>query len=97
MVLFFSERWLHHDLNYGLILVMNTEEAINLAGSQAMLARILGVSCAAVLKFKKAGVLPDLRAVQLYAIRPEWFAGRPVPTVGQKFRTKAEANQKAKA
>ena len=77
------------------MMLMNTDEAIKLAGSQAMLARILGVSCAAVLKFRKVGVLPDLRAVQLYAMRPEWFAGRPVPTVGQKFRTKAEGKRKA--
>lgn len=70
---------------------MNTEEAINLAGSPAMLARILGVTNAAVSQFRKSGSLPDIRALQLYTLRPEWFRGRQAPVVRPKVGKKRKA------
>ncbi|GAB3188620.1 Cro/CI family transcriptional regulator [Hydrogenophaga aquatica] len=66
---------------------MKTEEAIQLAGSAATLAKILNVTPSAVTQWRD-GPLPDLRLVQLYAIRPEWFKGRPVPSVRRKVGKK---------
>lgn len=70
---------------------MNTEEAIQLAGSPTMLARILGVTPAAVSQFRKGGDLPDVRALQLYTLRPEWFRGRSAPIVRPKVGKKRKA------
>ena len=67
---------------------MNTNEAIQLAGSAAILAKILNVTPSAVIQWRGRD-LPDLRAVQLYTVRPEWFKGKPVPTV----RSKAQPQQ----
>ena len=67
---------------------MNTNEAIQLAGSAAILAKILNVTPSAVIQWRGRD-LPDLRAVQLYTVRPEWFKGKPVPTVRSKASTKA--------
>jgi hypothetical protein len=61
---------------------MDTKEAINLAGSPSILAKILNVSPSAVTQWRDT--LPDLRVVQLYALRPEWFKGKPVPSVRRK-------------
>ena len=47
-----------------------------------MLARILGVSASAVSQYGED--LPDVRALQLYTLRPEWFLGRPIPVVRPK-------------
>jgi len=69
---------------------MNTEDAIQLAGSAATLAKILNVSQSAVTQWK-GGPLPDLRLVQLYALRPEWFKGKPVPSVRRKVGKKRSA------
>lgn len=47
-----------------------------------MLARILGVSPSAVSQYGEE--LPDVRALQLYTLRPEWFRDRPIPIVKPK-------------
>ena len=70
---------------------MNTETAIKLAGSPSMLARILGVSSAAVSQFRARERLPDVRALQLYMLRPEWFVGLEPPVVRPRA-VKAKAN-----
>jgi hypothetical protein len=49
---------------------MTKEEAIKLAGSQAALARLLGVTRGAVFLWKN---IPPLRIYQLKEIKPEWF------------------------
>jgi predicted transcriptional regulator len=49
---------------------MLKEEAIFKAGSQAALARLLGVTRGAVSQWKH---LPKGRLYQLMVIRPEWF------------------------
>ena len=51
---------------------MTKEEAIKRAGSQAALARILGVSRGAVNQWKQ---MPQGRVYQLMVIKPEWFVG----------------------
>lgn len=72
---------------------MKTQDAIQLAGSPTMLARILGVSPSAVSQY--GDDLPDVRALQLYTLRPEWFTGRPIPVVkpkvGKKRNPEAES------
>ena len=50
---------------------MTKQEAIDLAGSQSKLARLLGVTRGAVFQWK---ALPQGRMYQLMVIRPEWFA-----------------------
>ena len=49
---------------------MTKEQATKLAGSQSELARILGISRAAVSQWSQ---MPQGRVWQLRAIRPEWF------------------------
>jgi predicted transcriptional regulator len=49
---------------------MNKQTAIKLAGSVTALANILGISKAAVSRWKK---VPELRVYQLKVIKPEWF------------------------
>ena len=56
---------------------MKTETAIQLAGSRAKLARLLGVSRAAVTQYKT--VLPPKRINRLREAHPEWFAELPAP------------------
>ncbi|CAB4132269.1 hypothetical protein UFOVP259_9 [uncultured Caudovirales phage] len=59
------------------MLSMNTQTAITLAGSRAKLARLLGVSRAAVTQYK--AVLPPKRINRLREAHPEWFAELPTP------------------
>jgi len=49
---------------------MNKQKAIELAGSPAKLARILGVTRQAVNNWVE---LPKLRVFQLQVLKPEWF------------------------
>jgi len=49
---------------------MDKQTAITLAGSQSELARIFGITRAAVFHWKK---IPRLRIYQLKELRPEWF------------------------
>jgi hypothetical protein len=49
---------------------MDKHKAITLAGSQSELARILGISRAAVNHWK---VIPSGRLYQLMFLKPEWF------------------------
>ena len=56
---------------------MKTETAIQLAGSRAKLARLLGVTRAAVTQYK--AVLPPKRINRLREVHPEWFAELPAP------------------
>ena len=50
--------------------MLTKERAIELAGSQAKLARILGVDRRVVWNWKK---IPQGRIYQLMLLRPEWF------------------------
>jgi DNA-binding transcriptional regulator YdaS (Cro superfamily) len=52
---------------------MSKDDAISKAGSQAALARLLGVTRGAVSQWKN---MPKGRLYQLMVIRPEWFAKR---------------------
>ena len=58
---------------------MNTQNAIQLAGSKAKLARLLGVSRAAVTQYH--AVLPPKRVDRLRQAHPEWFTEAPAPEV----------------
>jgi DNA-binding transcriptional regulator YdaS (Cro superfamily) len=49
---------------------MTKQEAIEKAGSQSKLARLLGVTRGAVFQWS---ALPQGRMYQLMVIRPEWF------------------------
>ncbi len=51
-------------------LEMDKEKAITLAGSQSELARILGITRAAVHNWK---TIPTGRLYQLMVLKPEWF------------------------
>jgi predicted transcriptional regulator len=51
---------------------MTKEQATKLAGSQSELARILGISRAAVSQWRQ---MPEGRVWQLKVLRPEWFLG----------------------
>jgi hypothetical protein len=51
-------------------LTMEKEKAITLAGSQSELARILGITRAAVHNWK---TIPTGRLYQLMVLRPDWF------------------------
>jgi len=51
-------------------LKMNKQKAITLAGSQSELARILGITRAAVHNWK---TIPTGRLYQLMILRPHWF------------------------
>lgn len=57
------------------MLNMNTSTAIQLAGSKAKLATILGVSRAAVTQYKEK--LPMKREIRLRVLHPEWFENEP--------------------
>ena len=50
--------------------MLTKEQAIQLAGSQAKLVRLLGVSRAAVWQWES---IPMGRIYQLMVLRPEWF------------------------
>jgi biotin operon repressor len=50
--------------------MLTKEQAIQLAGSQAKLARLLGISRGAVWLWK---TIPQARIWQLRLMRPEWF------------------------
>jgi DNA-binding transcriptional regulator YdaS (Cro superfamily) len=50
---------------------MTKQEAIEKAGSQSKLARLLGVTRGAVFQWR---ALPQGRMYQLMVIRPEWFS-----------------------
>jgi hypothetical protein len=60
-----------------MMLSMNTQTAIQLAGSKAKLATMLGVSRAAVTQYKE--ILPFKREMRLYELHPEWFTEPPTP------------------
>ena len=49
---------------------MDIHQAITLAGSQSELARIFGITRAAVNHWK---TIPPLRLYQLKELRPDWF------------------------
>jgi DNA-binding transcriptional regulator YdaS (Cro superfamily) len=49
---------------------MTTEQAVELAGSKAALARLLGVTRGAVSQWAQ---LPKGRLYQLMHLKPEWF------------------------
>ena len=49
---------------------MDKEEAINLAGTAAALAKMLGITAASISQWKK---IPQARIRQLMHLRPEWF------------------------
>jgi DNA-binding transcriptional regulator YiaG len=49
---------------------MDKQKAITLAGSQSELARILGITRAAVHNWK---AIPTGRLYQLMVLRPDWF------------------------
>jgi hypothetical protein len=51
-------------------LKMDKQKAITLAGSQSELARILGITRAAVHNWK---IIPTGRLYQLMVLRPDWF------------------------
>lgn len=61
-----------------MILNMNTQTAIQLAGSKAKLAKLLGVSRAAVTQYKE--ILPPKRVKRLREAHPEWFGDPVTPT-----------------
>lgn len=50
---------------------MKTQQAISLAGSSTDLARILGISSAAICQWRED--VPRARLWQLMVLRPEWF------------------------
>ena len=64
---------------------MKTQTAIQLAGTSAELARILGLSRAAVCQWPED--VPPLRVYQLRERRPDWFkpSGEPVSRIVKKI------------
>jgi len=50
---------------------MTTQQAIQLAGSQAELAKLLKISRSAVCQWNNR--IPELRMRQLKDLRPQWF------------------------
>lgn len=60
---------------------MKTQTAIQLAGSKAKLAILLGVSRPAVTQYKE--VLPPKRIKRLRELHPEWFADEPDATTDE--------------
>lgn len=50
---------------------MNTEKAIELAGTREKLAKLLGVASISTYRWKPD--LPKMREFQLQALRPKWF------------------------
>jgi len=52
------------------MLVMSKDELIKLAGSQSALAKLLGISQAAVSRWKH---VPQQRIWQVKLLKPEWF------------------------
>jgi predicted transcriptional regulator len=61
---------------------MNTQTAIQLAGSKAKLAKLLGVSRAAVTQYK--AFLPGKRIETLREKHPEWFDVEKNPLQAEK-------------
>jgi len=55
---------------------MDIFKAIELAGSQSKLARILDTSRAVVHSWTKRGI-PKMRIWQLKMVKPEWFDEKP--------------------
>ena len=58
-----------------MILNMNTQTAIQLAGSKAKLASLLGVSRAAVTQYSEK--LPKKQVQKLLQSHPQWFEEKP--------------------
>lgn len=58
---------------------MTKEEAIKRAGGKSALARLLGVTPAAISQWGED--VPIMRIWQLKTLRPEWFDKKPQPTV----------------
>lgn len=54
---------------------MSKDEAIRRAGSIRLLAKMLGISPAAVSQWRE---LPQARIWQLQVLKPEWFSAEPV-------------------
>lgn len=61
---------------------MDTKTAIQLAGSKAKLAALLGVSRPAVTQYKEK--LPPKREIRLRVLKPEWFENAPPFTPEEK-------------
>jgi hypothetical protein len=57
-------------LHIAIIKLMDKNKFIALAGSQSELAKLLGISQAAVSQWKK---IPTGRLYQLMVLRPKWF------------------------
>jgi DNA invertase Pin-like site-specific DNA recombinase len=57
-------------LQIAIIRLMDKQKFIALAGSQSELAKLLGISQAAVSQWKK---IPTGRLYQLMVLRPDWF------------------------
>jgi len=55
---------------------MDINKAIELAGTQSKLARILGIPRGVVHAWTKRGI-PQMRVWQLRVLRPEWFDEKP--------------------
>jgi DNA-binding transcriptional regulator YdaS (Cro superfamily) len=53
--------------------MMDKEQAIKLAGSASALAKLLGITRAAVSQW--GAKVPQARVWQLKALRPKWFKG----------------------
>ncbi len=58
---------------------MSKEEAIKRAGGKSALARMLGISPAAISQWGED--VPIMRIWQLKTLRPEWFAKAKEPAV----------------
>ena len=63
--------------------MLTKEQAIELAGSQAKLAKILGIDRRAVWNWKN---IPQGRIYQLMVMRPEWFDKKYISTVDKGFQ-----------
>ena len=59
----------HNNLGY-IMCIMNKQELIKLAGTQVQLAKLLGISQAAVSRWKE---VPKARIWQLKLLKPKWF------------------------
>jgi len=58
---------------------MNTQKAIELAGSSSLLAGLLGITPSAISQWGEE--IPDKRMWQLRVIKPEWFATQEIEIV----------------
>ena len=54
---------------------MKTDHAIQLAGSAAALAKLLGITPSAISQW--GAEVPPLRAYELKELKPEWFQAQP--------------------